>query len=215
VAISDGVGFLLKLIPGGNKARFAVGVALLVAIAWAVHAVFGVIHRYNSGSFTTGTVDLALNTQNEEDQYTALNLNGMMPGGDVYLGLSVVNTGAGGFRYSMSAAPSGDGTLDKDLRISIAAVPASGCGSSAFTAGTSVLRETAGLSRAAISGRSLAGNTTEYLCFHVRLPFGVPNSLGGKSAQATFNFTAQELAVTRAARTSRAAERGRDARSDR
>lgn len=184
--------FILKLIPGGKEARLVLGVALLVAIAWAVHAVLGFFHRYNSASFSASTIDLALNTQTGEDQITAMSLSDMMPGGEVYVGLSVVNTGGTAFRYSMTATPSGDGTLDKDLRVGVAAVPDSGCGSSAYAGGTTLLREVAGLSRASFSGRLLAASTTEYLCFHVRLPWGLPTSLGGRAAQATFDFTAQE-----------------------
>lgn len=181
--------FILKLIPGGKEARLVLGVVVLAGIAWAVHAALGFFHRYSSASFSAGTVDLALSTQ---DQLTDLSLSGMQPGADVYLGLSVVNTGGTGFRYNMIATPSGDGSLDKDLKIGVATVPDSGCGSSAYTAGTALLRDVAGLSSASFTGRSLAASTTDYLCFHVKLPWGFPASLQGKSAQATLDFTAQQ-----------------------
>jgi hypothetical protein len=187
------VRFILKLIPGGNQARLVLGVVVLVGIAWVVHAVQGFFHRYNSASFSTGTVDLALSTQGgSQDQLTAMSLSGMQPGADVYLGLSVVNTGSAGFRYNMIATPSGDGSLGKDLKIGVAAVPDSGCGASAYAAGTPLLRDVAGLSSASFTGRSLAASTTDYLCFHVELPSGFPSSLQGKSAQATLDFTAQQ-----------------------
>lgn len=184
--------FVLKLIPGGKEARLVLGVAVLVVIAWAVHTVLGLFHRYDSAVFSTGTVDLAVNTQTGEEQITAMSLSGMRPGADVYLGLSVVNTGSTGFRYSMTATPSGDGSLGEDLRIGVAAVPDGGCGSSAYAAGTVLLRDVGGLSRAAFTGRSLASSTTDFLCFHVKLPWGFPVSLQGKSAEATLDFTAQQ-----------------------
>lgn len=184
--------FILKLIPGNKEARLVLGVVVLVAIAWAVHAVLGLFHRYDSASFSAGTVNLALNTPTGEDQITAMSLSGMQPGADVYVGLAVVNAGGAGFRYSMTTTPSGDGILDKDLMIGVAAVPDSGCGSSAYTGGTMLLRDVTGLWRASFTGRSLAASMTDYLCFHVRLPWGLPNSLQGRSAQATLDFTAQQ-----------------------
>lgn len=184
--------FILKLIPKGKEARLVLGVVVLVGIVWAVHAVLRFFHRYNSASFSAGAIDLALNTQTGEEQITAMSLTGMQPGADVYLGLSVVNTGSTAFRYSMTATPSGDGDLGDDLKIGVAAVPDSGCGSAAYAGGSAVLRDVAGLSRASFTGRSLAASTTEYLCFHVTLPWGFPSSLQGKSAQATLEFTAQQ-----------------------
>jgi hypothetical protein len=183
---------LLKLIPGGKQARLIIGIAFLAVIAWAVHVVLGYYHRYNSAAFSPGTVSLALNSPTGEAEYTALSLTGMMPGADVYVGLTVANEGSTTFKYSMTSTASGDGTLSKDIRIGVAAVAGNGCSSSAYSSGASLLRDTAGLSNASFSGRALPGAASEYLCFHARFPWGLPNSLQGRSAQATFNFTAQQ-----------------------
>jgi hypothetical protein len=87
---------------------------------------------------------------------------------------------------------SGDAKLSADVRVAIAAVTAGACNSSGFAVGVSLGGESRGLSGPAFSGRVLRSGTSEYLCFHVRLPVGLPSSLQGASAQATLNFTAKE-----------------------
>ena len=181
--------FLLKL---PRRALLLVGAVVIVALLWGVHLGLAWLHRVNSAAFSPATVGLTIDNQTGADQYTALNLTSVMPGASLYTGLTVANVGSSDFEYSMSTTASGDAKLASSVRISIAAVPAGGCGSSAFASGTALFREARGLPSASISGRLLAAGSSEYLCFHVRLPPGLPSSLQGDSAQATFNFTAQQ-----------------------
>jgi hypothetical protein len=185
------VNFLRKLIPGGKKPRLILAGSLLVFVLWLVHGAKGMFGQGDTVSFSTPTVSLALDSPTGEEAYTALSLSNMVPGGDVYLGLTVTNTGAAGFRYSMSSTASGDGTLAKDLWIGIAVTDGTGCSSSDYSSGVPLMSDKAGLSQAVISGESLAASDSEYLCFHIRLPPGSPASAQAMSAQTTLDFTAE------------------------
>jgi hypothetical protein len=167
------------------------GVAILVAIAWVAHVAFGLFRHVNSVALSSATVGLALNRPNGADAYTDLSLSNVQPGADIYVGLTVANTGSSDFRYSMSSTPSGDAKLARGVRIGIAAVSSGDCGSAGYAAGTPVLRDTAGLARASVGERSLPASSSELLCFHLRLPWGLPTSLEGQAAADTLNFTAQ------------------------
>lgn len=57
-------------------------------------------------------------------------------------------------------------------------------------AATTLYAETAGLTGATFTGRSLAAGTNEVLCFKVGLPSGAANSLQGTSTTATFALSA-------------------------
>jgi hypothetical protein len=183
------VRFLLKL---PRRALLLSAGVLLVVVLWGVHVGLGWLHRVNSASFTPASVGLTVDSGTGADEYTALNLTSVIPGASLYAGLTVANTGSSDFRYSMSTTASGNATLASSVRISIAAVPAGGCNSSAFSSGTMLFSEARGLPSASIGAQPLAAGSSEYLCFHVQLPVGMPNSLQGDSAQATFNFTAQQ-----------------------
>jgi hypothetical protein len=167
------------------------GVAILVAIAWVAHVAFGMFRHVNSAALSNATVGLALNSPNGEDAYTDLSLSNVQPGADMYVGLTVANTGGSDFRYSMSSTASGDAKLARAVRIGIVVVASGGCGAAGYAAGVQVLRDAADLDRASIGVRALPASSSEYLCFHLRLPWGLPNSLQGQSAADTLNFTAQ------------------------
>ncbi len=142
--------FILKLIPGGKTARLVLGIALLAGISWGVHFVYTWYQRTNSVAVSPATVGLALNSPDGEEAFTALSLTSMQPGADDYVGVTVANTGTADFSFSMSSTPSGDGTLDRDLKIGVAVVPAGGCTSSGYAAGTPLYRDARGLSGATV-----------------------------------------------------------------
>jgi hypothetical protein len=165
-------------------------VAVLVGIAWVVHFAYGLYRHGNSASFSAPAIGLAVNNETGEEAYTALNLTNVMPGGNMYVGLTLANTGSSDLKYSMSATVSGDGSLASALQVGIAVITASSCSSSAYSAGTLLYSGARNLTRVAVSGEDLPPGSTEYLCFHVQMPWGLPNSLQGQSAAATLNFTA-------------------------
>jgi hypothetical protein len=180
--------FLLKL---EKRTLMIVGAAVLVAVLWGVHIGLSWLHRVNSATLSPATVGLTADNQTGADVYTVLNVTSLYPGASLYVGLTVANVGSSNFTYGMVSTASGDAKLAADVRIRVAEVPAGACSSSGFATGTSLGGETRGLSSPAITSRALQAGSSEYLCFHVRLPAGLPSSLQGDSAQATLNFTAQ------------------------
>jgi hypothetical protein len=186
------VSFLLKLIPGGKTARLALGIALLAGISWVVHFVYTWYRHTNSVTVSPVTVGLALNSPDDEEAITALTMTGLQPGASAFVGVTVANTGTAGFWFTMSSTPSGDGSLGRDVRIGVVAVPAGGCTSSGYAAGTSLYRDARGLSGASLKPQPLAAGDSEYLCIHIQLPLAVPKSILGSSAQDTLDFTAEQ-----------------------
>jgi hypothetical protein len=185
------VSFLLKLIPGGKTARLALAVALLAVISWGVHYVWNRYRHLNTVTVSPATVGLALNSPDDEEAITSVSLANMQPGANAFVGVTVANTGSADFRFTMSSTASGDGGLDKDVRIGVASVPAGGCNSSGFAAGTMLYRQARGLSGASVRAQPLAAGDSEYLCFDIQLPLAVPANVFGRSAQDTLDFTAQ------------------------
>jgi hypothetical protein len=185
------VSFILKLIPAGKKARIVLAIVLLLGISWVVHFVYNLFQTTNSVAVSPVAVGLALNSPDDQEAFTALNLTSMQPGADEYVGMTVANTGTADFWFNMASTPSGDSSLGKDLLVGIAAVPAGNCSSSGYAAGTFLHRDSRGLVNASIGWQPLAAGDSEYLCFHVRLPAALPESVQGGSAQDTLNFTAR------------------------
>jgi hypothetical protein len=184
------VKFVLGLL--GNKMVRVALVVLVVILGWmGVKKGIALFHSVNSASFTTPSVSLTLDTPTGNEEYSALNLTSLAPGANIYMGLTITNSGSSGFRYGMVTTSSGDETLDKDLRIGVAAV-SSGCNPGVYSAGTRLYSDRPGLDRAAFAARSLPSGSNDYLCFHLQLPLKLPGSLAFKSAAATFDFTAEQ-----------------------
>jgi hypothetical protein len=182
------VGFVLGLL--GHKLVRVVIVVVVVVLGWtAVNKGISLFRSVNSASFSTASLSLTADDATGGEAYSALDLTHLAPGADIYMGLSILNSGGTDFRYAMVTTSSGDGTLDKDLRVGVAAV-AGGCDSGAYSAGTKLYNDHQGLDRAQFTGRALASGASDHLCFHVRFPLKLPSSLGLKSASATFDFTA-------------------------
>jgi hypothetical protein len=146
----------------------------------------------DSAAFSAASISLTLDNQTGQLEYTNLSFDNMTPGAEVYAPLVVGNTGPNALKYSMSAVESGDAMFGDALSIGIVAVKDGTCTSGTYQGGGSVYPDTAGLSKAAITGRPLPPGGREYLCFHVQLPSGASTDLRTQSAAATFNFTAQQ-----------------------
>ena len=143
----------------------------------------------NTASFSIANVNLTVDGDTGNEDYSALDLTNLVPGANIYMGLTVTDTGTSDFRYGMVTTSSGDGVLAKDLRIGVTAV-SGGCDQGVYAAGTALSGERQRLDTAAFSGRMLAAGATDHLCFHIQLPLRLPSSLRLKSASATFDFTA-------------------------
>lgn len=182
---------LIKLLVGSVERLVIAAIILLVAGTWVVHKGISMIRSVNTASFTTKTVTLSLSGAGNET-YTALNMSGMQPGANLYVGLTVTNGGSSDFAYNMVTTPSGDGSLTNDLSVGVVSLTGPSCSSSAYSSGVKVYPDQRGLAGAAVTGRPLSGNSSDYLCLHLQLPWAVPKSVTGSSAAATLDFTAQQ-----------------------
>jgi hypothetical protein len=166
------------------------GVVAVVGFT-AAYSAFTSASQANAGTFSAGTISLTLNNQTGTVAFTDLGMDNMTAGSEVFASLTVGNTGSINFDYSMSTSTSGDSLLADGIRLGIAAVSGGTCDPGSYSGGTTVVAE-GPLPSARISGRGLASGASEHLCFRVRLPSDAPGSLHGKSATATFNFTASQ-----------------------
>ena len=176
-----------------KEIRWLLAGVLVVAVGAAAAVVFFTSDGpANPVAFSTASVSLALNNQTGQFAFTNLSFDNMKPGSEVYAPLAVGNTGPTALKYSMSSVESGDGMFADALSIGIAVVKDGICTSGTYQGGALVYTDSAGLSKATITGRSLPPGAREYLCFHVQLPSSAPGDLDSESAAATFNFTAQQ-----------------------
>jgi hypothetical protein len=184
--------FLLKLIPGGQKARLILAVALLAVISWVVHFAWNLFRHLNTVTMSPATVGLTLNSPDDETGIASLTMTNMQPGANAYVGLTVANSGSADFWLTMTSTASGDGGLAGDVRVGIAVAPAGACDATGYPAGTVLRRPAQGLANLSIGARPMAAGDSEYLCFHIQLPLRLPSSILGNSAQATLNFAARQ-----------------------
>ena len=182
----------IKRVLAAKRTRWILAAAVVAALACvAAYVTVTPDSQADASTFSTGSISLTLNNQTGEVAFTDLSMTSMKPGDDVYAGLNVGNAGSLNFKYSMSATSSGDSDLATAMTIGIAAVAGTSCTSGTYAAGTSLYSDAAGLGDATIDSRALSAGASDYLCFHVKLPSDAASTLQGKSASATFNFTAQ------------------------
>ena len=141
-----------------------------------------------SGSFTAGTVDLALNPT------TIFNATGIGPGQTGSAALTVSNGGTMALRYALTSSSSnGDGLHLRDqLQLSIAPGACPG-GTALFgpadIAGAAFGAATQG---ADTGDRTLAAGASETLCFSWELPSATGDSFQGAATTTTFTFAAEQ-----------------------
>ncbi|GAA4265481.1 SipW-dependent-type signal peptide-containing protein [Frondihabitans peucedani] len=154
-----------------------------------------------TGSFSTGSLDLKLNSQDGTVALTSLSMANATPGTVVYANLPVSNAGTVPFTYGFttSSTNSADSTpLNANLNWSIVSLGTSAtCNASTYATAAGVpatyLSPTTTLSAApAVSGRALAAGATENLCFRVELPTTAPSGVQSKTTVATVSFTATQ-----------------------
>jgi spore coat-associated protein N len=179
-----------------------VGVVLTVALVGAV-ALFTDRETNPSNSFSTGTVDLAINPTSA--MFTVSN---MAPGDVQYSGLQVTNSGTLQLRYAMTTTADGNSSLDEQLDLTVDVVTGIGADNIWYTAddvvGTANIYGPDGVLSAAAIGNSTQGaqagdrtlnaSGTERLRFKVTLPLSTPNSYQGTSCTVSFVFDAEQTA---------------------
>ena len=180
-----------------RKARVVASSGVLLAGVWGgAMALFTDSEAAATGDFTTGTVAIGVTPVS-----TSLAVANMAPGDKVTAPVTVSNDGTLGLRYALSSVAAGDAGLASALAVTVKTGVAD-CSNTGFGAsGSSVAGGTlSGLSvgdataGAQAGDRTLAPATSEVLCFQVALPTSVANALQGKTAGATFTFSAEQTA---------------------
>lgn len=174
--------------------KVAAALGTLSSAAWvSTFAAFSDSGTATSGSFTTGTLDLKLDGA-DSSTLTSLALPNAKPGDVVYAPLvlsSPSGTSSLAMTYGMTTVATGNAALGAALQVGVRSGVTDCSAAGYLGSGTSVVASGTALASATVSGRSLASGATETLCFQLSLPSSVAdNALQGKTAGATFTFTA-------------------------
>jgi len=191
-----------RLPPPAVVACAAVLAVVGAAATKGVLAVFTATAVAGSNTFTAGTIDIATAPTS-----TVVAFNAILPGEAVTNGLVVTDNGNGALRYAISSSatnPDGKGLKDQlvlTIKTVDATTPNVPCddfdgtqlytGDLDSTAGQLVGDSTQG---AQAGDRTVAGSTSETLCFRVSLPVGTSNTYQASSTTATFAFSAEQTA---------------------
>jgi len=160
-----------------------------------------------TGEFSTGTLDLKLNGQDDTTVLTGLAMTAVKPGTSTFALLTVRNAGTLPFNYTY-ATSSTQGTnpqiLASALNFGVSSLgPATSadgtppvCSADTFTAApaTVLTPSTTKLSTSPslAAPRALANGQVEYLCVRAEVPTTADNSVQGKSVTATLTVTANQ-----------------------
>jgi hypothetical protein len=144
----------------------------------------------SSGSFSTGTVDLATSPA------TLFTVAGIMPGDSGSATLNVANNGTAQLRYAMSTAATNADTkgLRDQLSLTIKAGACPGAGANLYSGALSGAALGSNAQGANAGDRSLNGGANEDLCFAWSLPLATGNAFQGAATTATFTFDAEQTA---------------------
>jgi len=179
-----------------------IGVAAAIALVGAV-ALFTDSETNPSNSFSTGTVNLAINPATA--MFTVSN---MAPGDVQYSGIQMTNSGTLQLRYAMTTTADGNSTLDEQLNLTVDVITDDGDDTIWYTADdvvgeANIYGPDGALASAAFgdpaqganSGdRTLAASGNERLRFKVTLPLSTPDAYQGTSCTVSFVFDAEQTA---------------------
>lgn len=179
-----------------------IGVVAAVALIGAI-ALFTSSETNPSNSFSTGTVDLAINP------VTAMfTVSNMAPGDVEYSGIQLTNNGTLELRYAMTTTDDDTSTLDEQLDLTIDVVTEDGDDNIWYTSDdvvgeANVYGADGVLATAAIGDptqgpnagdRTLAASGSERLRFKVTLPLSTGNAYQGTTCTVAFVFDAEQTA---------------------
>jgi len=180
-----------------RKARVIASSGVLLAGVWGgAMALFTDTESVASGDFTTGSVAIGVTPVS-----TSLALADMAPGDEVTAPVTVSNDGTLDLRYAVTSVSGGDADLAAALAVTVKSGVAD-CTNSGFAGSGSPV---AGGTLSALSfgdvtpgaqadDRTLAPGGSEVLCFQVALATSAADTLQGKTASATFTFSAEQTA---------------------
>jgi hypothetical protein len=180
-----------------RKARVVASSGVFLAGVWGgAMSLFTDAESVASGDVTTGSVAIGVTPVS-----TSLAVANMAPGDTVTAPVTVRNDGTLDLRYAMSSVSGGDAGLAGALAVTVKSgvtdctnAGFAGSGASVVSgtlAAVSIGSSTAG---AQAGDRTLSPGGSEVLCFQVALPTSAANTLQGKTAGATFTFSAEQTA---------------------
>ena len=179
-----------------------IGVVAAVALIGAI-ALFTDTATNPDNSFTTGTVDLAI------DPATAMfTVTNMAPGDVQYSGIQMTNSGSLQLRYAMTTTDDDTSTLDEQLDLTIDTVTGNGTDNIWYTSddvvgeanvyGADGVLATAAIGNttqgAQAGDRTLAASGSERLRFKVTLPLSTGDAYQGTTCTVAFEFRAEQTA---------------------
>mgnify|MGYP001239080626 CR=1 FL=1 len=180
-----------------------IGVVAAVALIGAI-ALFTDTATNPDNSFTTGTVDLAI------DPATAImfTVTNMAPGDVQYSGIQMTNSGSLQLRYAMTTTDDDTSTLDEQLDLTIDVVTEDGADNIWYTSddvvgeanvyGADGVLATAAIGNttqgAQAGDRTLAASGSERLRFKVTLPLSTGDAYQGTTCTVAFVFDAEQTA---------------------
>ena len=144
----------------------------------------------SSGSFTTGTIDIATSPS------VLFTVAAIMPGDSGSATLNVANNGSGQLRYAMvTSATNADGKgLRDQLSLTVKAGACPGAGANLYSGALSGAALGNPAQGADAGDRVLNAGTSENLCFAWSLPLATGNAYQGATTTATFTFAAEQTA---------------------
>lgn len=180
-----------------KRIRIVAALGTLSAGAWA--GTFATFTDSASGTstFSTGTVDLGLDS-NTSDAYdfVTFTASNMKPGqAATYAALPVKNLGTLAFGYTMATASSNaDGkALNTQLRYGVRGLATGGCDATTYSGSLDVRVVEGALSAAATTvSKAVAVGATDLLCFKMELPSAVGDAYQGASTTVTLSFSATQ-----------------------
>ena len=149
-----------------------------------------------SSTFSTGSVNLTVNAEADDDYaFAALESGNMKPGDVVYAPLTVANAGSLAFTYTMSSSSTNTDSkaLRDTLRLGAKVVANAGlCDAAGYSGSATTALAEGAISGASISSRSLASSATEVLCFKAELPSNAGDTLQSATTTTTLTFSASQ-----------------------
>ncbi len=139
----------------------------------------------SSGSFSTGTINIATN------KTVLFSVGDLMPGDARKSDIVVSNAGTAELRYAISTGVTSGNTLANALTVRVYANnDCSGTALDSASFGFPLLGSN--VAGPDTGDRTLAGGGSEPLCFEVSLPDTADTSLQGQSTEVTFTFDAEQ-----------------------
>lgn len=179
---------------GRRRRRALTALLLTLSIGTLGAGVFSLAYFTDTdssgGTFSTGTVDLAVSPT------TLFTATGILPGDSGSATLAVSNNGTGTLRYAMtSTSTNADGKALRDqLQVSVKAGACPGSGTTLYSGALNGAASGDPTQGAQTGDRNLSSGSSEDLCFAWSLATSTGDAYQNAATTATFTFAAEQTA---------------------